>query len=248
MRVLVIGGSGHVGRLLVPRLARAPFDHAVAVFDRVEPAYDGARFVRGDLMAGDELSHAFASEANGFEAVIYLAMPSNDLRDSERVNASFAINAGGVWTACAASERAGVRRFVYASSLSVYDDTLTRPLATEEIPADSSALYGMTKRFGEDVLERFARRGVFEAAFALRLCFPVETAEEVAQNVRDGRDCALTANETARAFHQALIAPPPPTPHAYAPVFVVGESARARVDVTRAREWLHWEPDAPPAF
>jgi len=247
MRVLIIGGSGHVGRLIVPKLARAPFNHTITVFDRAEPAYEGVRFVRGDLLAPGELAQAFTTEGDDFEAVIYLAMPSNHLGESERVAASFAVNAGGVWTACADAERAGVRRFVYASSLSVYDDPLTRTFPSEDVPADADALYGLTKRFGEEVVARFARRGAFDASFALRLCFPVETAEDVVRCVADGRDCALNGDETARAFHQALIAAPPPAaPHGFAPVFVVGAHASARVNLGRARDWLGWKPDAPP--
>jgi len=244
MRVLVIGGSGHVGSLVVPRLA-VRWGHAVTVYDRARlpPALarEGVTFLQGDL---DDIA-ALHAAIEGQEAVLYLAMGQfgRGMARDAAVRASFDVNARGVWQACEAAQQAGtVRRFVYASSLSVYRDALHRPLADEDMPPDALALYGLTKTFGEMTLRRFAlmERSGF-SAFALRLCFPVETADEVARLARDeDRDCGLTGEETARAFHAALT-----IPHSsYAALFITGARTRpGRVNLTRAKSLLDWEPD-----
>jgi hypothetical protein len=52
-------------------------------------------------------------------------------------------------------------------------------------------------------------------------------------------DCALTAEETARAFHAALTVPH----HGFAAVPVVGRYARDRVNLALTKTLLGWEPD-----
>jgi hypothetical protein len=75
---------------------------------------------------------------------------------------------------------------------------------------------------------------------ALRLCLPVVDEAEVERMYQTGRgDCALTADETARAFHAALTVPH----QGFAAVPVVGRHARDRVNLARTKALLDWEPD-----
>ena len=66
--ILVTGGTGTLGRLLVPRLRAA--DHAVRVLSRSahEPE-DGVEFVKGDLATGEGVEAAVA----GAETIVHLA-------------------------------------------------------------------------------------------------------------------------------------------------------------------------------
>lgn len=237
MRVLLIGGSGHVGSLIGPRLAA--HGHTVTVFDRTPPPYDSAAFVDGSVTDGPALQAASADQ----DAVVYLAMGSFRASQTpdETAGLAFDVNAKGVWLACDAAVRAGIRRFIYTSSLSVYADALSRPLPSEDIVPDAVDLYGLTKTFGEMTARRFALRGLLDV-FALRLCFPVADAAEVERRVAEGKDCALTADETAAAFLAAL----DHDRHAgFAAVHIVGRHAAERVSLERARTLLGWEPEKP---
>ncbi|MFI9008731.1 SDR family oxidoreductase [Actinosynnema sp. NPDC053489] len=79
--ILVTGGTGTLGRLVVPRLARA--GHRVRVLSRRdgEPA-DGVEHVTGDLVTGDGVEAAVA----GAEVVVHLAGgPKGDAEAAERL-------------------------------------------------------------------------------------------------------------------------------------------------------------------
>ncbi len=66
--ILVTGGTGTLGRLLVPRLRAA--DHAVRVLSRSAPEpEDGVEFVKGDLATGEGVEAAVA----GAETIVHLA-------------------------------------------------------------------------------------------------------------------------------------------------------------------------------
>ena len=242
MRVLTIGGSGHVGALLVPRLAA--LGHTQTLFDRRPPGYalpESVTLSLGDLTEIADLYRVLP----GHDAVVYMAMGqiTRTGRAGDSARTSFDANARGVWLACQVAEELGdVSRMVYASSLSVYENCIERPLPDERTtPADAHHLYGLTKRFGEECLASFCARSERLSGFSLRLCFPVESREDVVHHVAEGRDCALSGDETARAFHAALTAPVPPG--RYAAVHVVGAAATPRVGIARAKELLGWEPD-----
>lgn len=69
MRVLILGGSGHMGSLVVPLLAQ---QHQLTIFDRRPPvpAFPEVAFVEGDVSDGPDLLAAM----KGQEAILYLAM------------------------------------------------------------------------------------------------------------------------------------------------------------------------------
>lgn len=121
----------------------------------------------------------------------------------------------------------------------MYDETFTRPLPSENEPPDARGLYGLTKTLGETVVRRFVLCGDLSSALALRLCLPVENAAQVAGHTEAGRDCALSAGDTARAFHAALVAN-----HAgFDALFLVGKAASQRVSIAKAKDLLGWEPE-----
>ena len=243
MKILVIGASGHVGGLIVHLLA-THYSHELTLFDIRAPAYDppsGARLIKGDLLDKKALASTVASAE--YDAVLFLAMGANVPGDrSATTQSAFDVNARGVWLACQAAVEAGIRRFVLASSLSVYEDCFTRPLPHGDEPPDATSLYGLTKGFGEAALCVWTQRSDPErrlAGIALRLCLPVADEVEVERMYQIGRgDCALTADETARAFHAALTVPH----QGFAAVPVVGRHARDRVNLERTKTLLDWEP------
>jgi nucleoside-diphosphate-sugar epimerase len=129
MRALVTGASGFIGRALVPRLARD--GHFVrGLVRRAEAAAAGAENVVGDLLDRPSLDRA----CEGMEAVVHLACATGVARES-RVRA---VNVEGTRALLEAARRAGVRRFVFVSSVSA----VRRRMGP----------YGRTKREGEKLV------------------------------------------------------------------------------------------------
>jgi nucleoside-diphosphate-sugar epimerase len=122
-RVLVTGGAGYVGSVLVPKLlARG---HAVTVFDLYlygrEPLANvrgaaGLREITGDLRDRGAVERALAE----CDAVIHLACISNDPSFELDPELGKSINYDCFPHLVRAAKSAGVRRFIYASSSSVY--------------------------------------------------------------------------------------------------------------------------------
>ncbi len=140
MRVLVTGGAGYVGSRLVPKLLQA--GHEVSVLDlfiygdRVFDGFGdtpGLRLIKGDIRDRTTVGAAL----DGVDAVIHLACISNDPSFELDPGLGRSINYDAFRPLVRAAKDAGVGRFVYASSSSVYgiktEDNVTEDLALEPL-------------------------------------------------------------------------------------------------------------------
>ncbi len=120
MRVLVSGHHGYIGSILVPLLGAA--EHDVVGLDTY--MYEGCDF-------GEELAPAVPAirkdvrdvtpaDLDGFDAVIHLAALSNDPVGDLNPDCTFAINHRASVSLAQAAKQAGVERFLFASSCSLY--------------------------------------------------------------------------------------------------------------------------------
>ncbi|MBK1840767.1 SDR family oxidoreductase [Azospirillum sp. YIM B02556] len=154
-RVLVTGGAGYVGSALVPRLLAA--GHQVVVYDLmlfgtdVLPKDDPAlSIVKADIRNTADFARAVA----GADAVIHLACISNDPSFELDEALSTTINYDAFEPMVQAARDAGVRRFIYASSSSVYGISEAADV-TEEHPLLPLTLYSKYKAMCETVLARY---------------------------------------------------------------------------------------------
>jgi nucleoside-diphosphate-sugar epimerase len=164
-RVFVTGGTGFVGGRLIERLRRE--GHEVRVLARSEQGAArvselGAEAVRGDLTSVG----ALAQGVEGCEWVFHVAANTQmwgPVEDYARDNVE------GTRNVLAASEQAGVRRFVQVSSSSVYMRSKSNVNVDETGPVctDSPVPYGSTKARAE-LLVLGANREGFETV-AIRL-------------------------------------------------------------------------------
>jgi nucleoside-diphosphate-sugar epimerase len=123
VRVFVTGVYGYIGAVLAPYLlARG---HTVVGLDtgyyRDGWLYsDNKRFAASPLTLNKDLRAVAVPDLEGCDAVVHLAELSNDPLGQNKPEVTVQINHGGSIKLARAAQGAGIRRFVYASSCSVY--------------------------------------------------------------------------------------------------------------------------------
>jgi nucleoside-diphosphate-sugar epimerase len=148
--VLVTGGAGYVGHVLTPRLLEQGY--AVTVYDSLFfgcrlPNNPSLRVVRGDIRDTAKLAPCF----EGQDAVLHLACISNDASFELDEKLSQTINYDCFEPMVVAAKAAGVKRFVYCSSSSVYGVS-DSPNVTEDHPLVPLTLYNKFKGMCEPLL------------------------------------------------------------------------------------------------
>lgn len=151
-RVLVTGGAGYVGSVLTPKLLDAGYE--VVVFDiqyfgddTLPKQNPKLTSIKGDLRD----TAAFAEAVKGCDAVIHLACISNDPSFILDPNLSKSINYDCFEPMVVAAKHAGVKRFVYASTSSVYGVS-EAPDVTEDHPLVPLTDYNKYKGMCEPLL------------------------------------------------------------------------------------------------
>jgi nucleoside-diphosphate-sugar epimerase len=148
--VLVTGGAGYVGSSLVPKLLAAGYRVTVldlCIYGDVLAPHPDLRVVKGDLRNPDDVAAALA----GCDAVIHLACISNDPSFDLDPTLGRSINYDCFRPLVRAAKDAGVRRFIYASSSSVYG-IKNAPDVHEDLALEPLTDYSKYKAMCEDVL------------------------------------------------------------------------------------------------
>ena len=152
--VFVTGGAGYCGSRLVPQLLASGYK--VTVYDVM---YFGDHFLPTDnpnlkVIKGDIRDTKHLAEAvKGHDAFVSLACISNDASFELNENLSTSINLDAFEPMVIAVKAAGVSRFVYASSSSVYGVS-EHPDVTEDHPLVPLTLYNKYKGMCEPLLNR----------------------------------------------------------------------------------------------
>jgi nucleoside-diphosphate-sugar epimerase len=155
MRVLVAGDRGYIGAVLVPLLRSA--GHDVEGLDA--GWYDGCDFGRtpgGYRSRTGDIRDQRSDDLVGFDAVVNLAAVSNDPVGHLNPDATYSVNAHGAAHLARAARAAGVPRYVFSSSCSLYgaagEDAVTEDSAFHPVTP-----YGDSKVLGERLIGALAR-------------------------------------------------------------------------------------------
>jgi nucleoside-diphosphate-sugar epimerase len=150
--VLVTGGAGYIGCRLVPALVDAGY--RVRVFDVMFYGGAGLDEVRDDIEVIEGDIRSFPPELlDGVSAIINLAGLSTEPAAEYRPEANQAINFRAAVELATLAKEKKVRRFIQASSGSIYDVGAGHPekdvLHTEDFPVAPFRIYSITKREAE---------------------------------------------------------------------------------------------------
>lgn len=147
MNVLVIGGCGFTGSVLVKDLLAD--GHKVRVFDAQWFGSHLQEHANLEIIQGDIRSDGLPMD--GIEAVIHLANVANDPSVDLAPTLSWEVNVLATMKVVESAIRAGVTKFIYASSGSVYG-VKDEPEVTEDLELVPISVYNKTKMAAERVL------------------------------------------------------------------------------------------------
>jgi nucleoside-diphosphate-sugar epimerase len=155
MRVLVTGHHGYIGSVLAPAL-RAAGQEVVGLdtfYYRGCDFGDGSEFEPSLAL---DLRDVGVADLEGFDAVVHLAALSNDPLGDFNPNWTYAINRDGTIALARAAKEAGVRRFVFASSCSMYGAAEGDAALDESAPLRPLTPYAASKVAAEAALSGLA--------------------------------------------------------------------------------------------
>jgi nucleoside-diphosphate-sugar epimerase len=143
MRILVAGGAGYIGSRLIPVL----LEHGYEV-DVVDLLWFGNHLPENVKVIKRDLFQCRKEDLRGYDQVVFLAGLSNDPMAEFDPSMNFIFNAALPSYVAFVAKKAGVRRFIYASSCSVYGYTVNE-LYGEDSPVTCGYPYGISKLQGE---------------------------------------------------------------------------------------------------
>ncbi len=147
---LVTGGAGFIGSHIAEALVREGED--VRVLDNfstgkrenLDPILERCTLIEGDIRDADAVERA----VQGVAFVVHQAALASVPRSISDPSSSNQVNVQGTLNLLLAAKNHGVRRFVYASSSSVYGDSAALP-KTEDMCPNPKSPYAITKLAGE---------------------------------------------------------------------------------------------------
>jgi UDP-glucose 4-epimerase len=153
MKAVVTGGAGFIGSHLADELIKSGYETVVVdnlVSGLKENIPKGARFVKKDITADD-----LSSDLKGADAVFHFAADPDVRSSAENSAKSFNDNVVGTFRVLEACRKAGAKRFVFASTSTVYGETDVIP-TPESHPCEPISNYGASKLACEAYISSYA--------------------------------------------------------------------------------------------
>ncbi len=207
MKVLVTGGTGYIGRVLVPMLVEHGFD--VTSLDREFLNYDDVHSEYQDLgvkLIRDDIRYFEPSLLRSMDAVIDLAALSNDpIGDLDPLK-TWDINYIGRARVARLAKKVGVQRYIVSSSCSVYgfrDD-----IANEESTVNPLTTYAQANveiendnlRLGDSKFTTTALRLATAFGYSRRMRFDIAINAMTLSAIKTGKIKLMRDGEQYRPF------------------------------------------------
>lgn len=146
MRLLIAGGAGYLGSVLIPKLLERSYK-----VDVVDLFWFGNHLPRQVGVVHKDIFQLTVEDLEPYSQVIFLAGLSNDPMAEYSPSKNFIFNAAAPAYLGYIAKIAKVKRYIYASSCSVYGYT-ENELYDESRPVGSSYPYGISKLQGEQAV------------------------------------------------------------------------------------------------
>ena len=150
MKILIAGGAGYIGSVLTPKLIDRGYE-----VDVIDLLWFGNNLPGQVKVQQKDIFALTEADVKGYDQVIFLAGVSNDPMAEFSPATNFIGNASAPAYLAYIAKRAGVKRFIYAGSCSVYGYTVNE-LYDETSPAVSNYPYGISKLQGEQAVIQLA--------------------------------------------------------------------------------------------
>ena len=150
MKLLIAGGAGYVGSTLIPKLLERGYK-----VDVVDLFWFGNHLPRQVGVVNKDIFDLSVEDLHSYDQVIFLAGLSNDPMAEFSPSKNFIFNAAAPAYLAYTAKNAKVKRYIYASSCSVYGYTEDE-LFDETRPVSSNYPYGISKLQGEQAAVQLA--------------------------------------------------------------------------------------------
>jgi nucleoside-diphosphate-sugar epimerase len=204
MKIFMTGGCGYKGSVLAPKLLRR--GHQVTVFDLqwfgnfLEPHPD-LTVVKGDVRNPDEI------DLRGVDAIIHLSSVANDPCGDLDPKLTWEISCLATMQLIDRAHRMGIKRFIYASSGSVYG-VKEEAQVTEDLELLPISEYNKTKMCGERIVLSYKDDMVVQivrpatvCGFSPRMRLDVSVNLLTMQAIKNGKITVFGGNQVRPNIH-----------------------------------------------
>lgn len=204
MKILVTGGCGYKGSVLVPKLIAK--GHDVVAFDiqwfgNFLPEHPALTVVQGDIRNIDEV------DLTGVDAIIHLSSVANDPCGDLNPKITWEISCLATMQLADRAKRLGIKRFIYASSGSVYGVS-DEPQVTEDLELFPLSEYNKTKMCAERIMLSYSDDMVVQivrpatvCGFSPRMRLDVSVNMLTMQALQNGKITVFGGEQTRPNIH-----------------------------------------------
>ena len=159
MLVLVTGNRGYIGSVMVPMLQAAGFEVIGLDSDLFEGSVFGEAAITGGIpnipYLRKDIRDIDLSDLKGVDAIVHLCALSNDPLGNLNPKVTYEINQEGSVRLAKLAKKAGIQRFVFSSSCSVYGASSSE-IVNEESEVNPLTPYAISKVLAEERIKKFA--------------------------------------------------------------------------------------------